>query len=461
MYITLIIICIFIVGLILIATSNSTNVNKAAIAIFMGTAGWVLYIAYGTDFVMSQHQQSYLNFLAGVASDSSNVKTYIAENIFLRYVGRGAEIVLFLIATMTIVEILNNNGCFDFVNEWVRTRNSRKLLWKLSAITFILSANLDNFTTATMMLMIMHGMVPSRRQRMEIGSAIVLAANAGGCLTVIGDPIGLVLWNSGSVTASAFSATMALPVLASWLIPTWLISRSLPDRIDMQWVSPIYRGDDTNLNRWQRLLMFVVGIGGLWFIPTFHSITRLSPFIGALCVLSVLWIVNELFNRKLMNMDIMTSRRMPPALQYGSIQLSLYVMGMILALGVVGETGTFDMLSSWLNQHVGNIYIIGVASGLISTMLNSFATSMTCYSIFDLGHAGAGAFSQNGAFWPLVAYMTAMGSTLLSTSSMAGIALMKTEKMHIGWYLKFFSGKFLIGWIVGSAILIGELVIYQ
>ena len=121
----------------------------------------------------------------------------------------------------------------------------------------------------------------------------MIAANCGGVLTVIGDPEGLVLWNMGAVTATSYSASLALPCLIAWILPTWWIGRSLPERMEVDSVVMPYRGDDTNLNVWQRLLMLVVGIGGLWFIPTFHNITKLSPFLGALCVLSIVWVVNE------------------------------------------------------------------------------------------------------------------------------------------------------------------------
>ena len=192
---TLIIVAILLIGFVLIATEKLTNVNKAAVAIFIGTVGWVLYICYGTDFVMSEHEGDYVDFLNGAVATSTAVKHYIAQNIFLKYVGRAAEVVLFLLATMTIVEILHNNGCFDFLTPWVRTRKSRKLLWCLSGITFFLSANLDNLTTTALMLVVMHDLVASRRQRMIYGSAVMLAANMGGALTVIGDPAGLLLWN--------------------------------------------------------------------------------------------------------------------------------------------------------------------------------------------------------------------------------------------------------------------------
>ena len=302
---TLIVVFLLILGYLLIATGHFTGVNKCAIAMFIGTAGWVVYVCWGTDFVMSQHPHEYADFLVGESPSSDAVKYFIYNEVFLSYVGRAASIVMFLLATMTIVEILDNNGCFDFITEWIHTPNSKRLLWSITLATFVLSANLCNLTTATMMLVVMHTIVRSRRQRMLIGSAIVLSANCGGCFTVIGDPTGLVMWGNGAITATNFSKYLALPAIVAWVVPTILINRQLPNRLDTEWTAPPYRGDDTNLNRWQRLVMLFVGIGGLWFIPTFHNITKLSPFLGALCVLSVLWVVNEAFNRKLNASDQM------------------------------------------------------------------------------------------------------------------------------------------------------------
>ena len=146
--------------------------------------------------------------------------------------------------------------------------------------------------------------------------------------------MGLVLWNNGCVTPTDYSMTLLLPCLVAWAIPTWWISARLPERIETEWVTMPYRGDDTRLNTWQRALMLFVGIGGLWFIPTFHNITQLSPFLGALCVLSVLWIVNEIFNRKLMNADVLVQRRIPRIFQYGVIQMMLLYKRPVLCNGL-------------------------------------------------------------------------------------------------------------------------------
>ena len=449
-FMTLIIVAILLIGYLLIATSSMTKINRAASAIFAGTVGWVLYICYGSDFVMSQHPSEYIDFLGGASPTSVAVKEYISQNVFLKYVGRGAEIVLFLLATMTIVEVLNNNGCFDFFKEMFKTRKSKRLLWVMTLITFFVSANLDNLTVTTMMLVMMHEIVPNRRQRMIYGSAIVIAANCGGALTVIGDPTGLVLWTKGSVTATNFSASLAIPCLLSWLLPTWWLSRMLPEHIDSQWTSMPYRGDDTNLKVWQRLLMLIVGIGGLWFIPSFRAITKLSPFLGALCVLAVLWIVNEIVNRKLMNTEQMIQRRTPRVLQYGVLQLMLFVMGITLALGVVQETGAIAWLSRICDQYIHNIWIMGALAGVFSTVLDTFATSMSFFSLYP-------SLSENAMFYKIVAYSTAMGGSVLLIGSVSGLALMKMEHIHVGWFLKNVGWVVVFAWFLGilSLLLIG------
>lgn len=444
-------------GYLLIATGHLTGVNKAAIAMFIGTIGWVVYVCWGADFVMKLHATDYQEFLGGEIPSSEAVKFFICDEIFLKYVGKAAAIVMFLLATMSIVEILNNNGCFDFITEWVRTRSTRRILWTLTLVSFILSANLDNLTTTTMMLVIMHSMVKSRRQRMLIGSAIVLAANAGGCFTVIGDPIGLILWGDGAVTATHFSGYLVLPALVAWVIPTILINRQLPARIDIEIVAPPYRGDDTRLNRWQRFLMLLLGIGGLWFIPTFHNITKLSPFLGALCVLSVLWVVNEAFNRKLMQADQMAQRRIPRVLQYGAIQQMLFVMGIMMAMGVMTETGVMHDVATWVFHTLdGNVWLIVFLSGILSSLVDTFTVAVTNISFFPVGE---GAFGTNGLYWLVISFSTAIGGTLLSVGSTSGLALMSMEHIRLGWYVRQLAPKVLLGFVMGLLVLYIETIL--
>lgn len=466
---TVVIVTILLLGFLLIATEKITKVNRAAVAIFAGTVGWVLYICYGMDFVTSQHAYDFSHYLHSgdgmgeMPADSITVKNFISRFIFLPYVGKAAEIVLFLLATMTIVEVLDNNGCFDFISQLLRTRKSKKMIWTMSLVTFLISINLDNLTTTVMMLTIMHGIIPHRRQRMLYGGVILLAANCGGALTVIGNPEGLVLWNCGAVTATHFSMSLLIPCLVAWLLPTFLISRSLPERVETEWIVLPYRGDDTCLNVWQRLLMLFVGIGGLWFIPTFHSITKLSPFLGALCVLAVLWIVNEIFNRKLMNMDAMVERRTPRVLQYGVVQMILFVMGIMLAVGVVKETGAFDYVTNYLQVDEDHpcVWWYGVLAGIISTVLDNFATAMSFFSIPDIVTPDniiqdvndASVYGCNGIYWQVIAYCVMAGGNVLGIGTVSGLALMKMERMHMGWFFRNIGWKALLGGGIGLAIL--------
>ncbi len=443
---TLIIVTMLVLAYLLIATGHLTGVNKAAIAMFLGTIGWVIYVCWGADFVMAQHPEEYTEWLGNNSHSSDAVKLFIYNNVFLNYVGRAAAIVLFLLATMSIVELLNNNGCFDFITEWIRTRNSKRLLWTITLATFFLSANLDNLTTATMMLVIMHNILQNSRQRMYVGAAIVLAANCGGCFTVIGDPIGLILWGGGAVTATHFSGYLGIPAFLAWVVPTWLIGRELPERLDTAWSPSPYRGDDTRLNRWQRVVMLVVGIGGLWFIPTFHNITKLAPFLGALCVLSVLWVVNEAFNRKLLSADQTIQRRIPMSLQYGVLQQVLFVMGIMLGMGVVTETGVWSDVANWVDTYIHDIWLVGIVAGMLSSVVDSFTIAISNISFYSIG---SGDIATNGAYWSVIAYTTAVGGCLLSVGSVCGLALMRAEHVKLGWYVKHMTSKVLLGFILG------------
>lgn len=441
---TLIIVAILLLCYLLIATENLTNVNKAATVVFAGTLAWILYIAYGADYVMQFHPDEYVAFINGESPTSATVKEFIAQNVFLKYVGRASEIVMFLLATMTIVEVLTNNGCFDFVMHLLKTRNSRKMLWIFASVAFLFSINLDNLSTTVMMLTIMHKVIGNRRQRMVYGAAIVIAANCGGALTVIGDPAGLVLWTQGCVTATNFSMTLLVPCLIAWLLPTWWIGRLLPERCDTEWITMPYRGDDTRLNGWQRLLMLFVGIGGLWFIPSFHSITKLSPFIGALCVLGVLWIVNEIFNHRLYNSDQLLRRKVPGAMQYGVLQMMFFVMGMMLLMGVVCESGAIDWFMQKSGVYIKDTWLMGLVAGFVSAILDNFATAITFFHLGD--HV-----EMNGIYWKVIAFASGVGGNILCIGSLSGIALMKLERMHVGWYFRNVGWKSLVGMLIGLA----------
>lgn len=459
---TAIIVSILIIGYIGIATEHITKINKAAIAMFLGTVGWVLYILYGKNYVLHFYPEQLSTFLDGAAVSMTNIKKFIANEIFVKYVAQLAEIVLFLLATMYIVEVLNINGCFDFITEWLRTRNGQVLLWALALTTFLISANLDNLTTTVMMLVIMRQIVSNSRHRMLYGAVIVLAANCGGAFTVIGDVTTLMLWNKEAVTPSNFSAALFLPSLVALVVPTYLVGRKLPEHIEIESPRTHYRGDDTTLTRWQRILMLFVGIGGLWFIPTFRNLTKLPPFVGALCVLALFWVVNELCNRKLIRSEQPVTRMLPRQLQYENLQIILFFIGLSLAVGVIQETGSWRVAAQWCDNNIHNIYVLSIMMGLLSSVLDNIAlvlSGISIYNVIDpeivnpatLTEYGR-AFLPNGQYWHLVAYCGCIGGCLLPIGSVAGYALMKIENVTIWWFFRHVTGKVLAGWLSGLGV---------
>lgn len=455
---TILITSILIISLLFIATERQTNINKAAVAVFACTLGWVLYICFGSDFVESRHLYDYTAFLNGIKPNPEAVKLYIAKNVFLPYVGRAAEIVLFLLATMSIVEILNNNGCFDFLMLWIRTRRSKLLLWKLTAFAFVMSANLDNISTIVLMLTVTNAILPRTKDRMIYGSMVLVAVIFGGALTVIGDPTGLALWNKGAITASDYTLSMLLPCLVAWALPTFIVSMKINNTIEIEHPSLPYRGDDTNLNVWQRLILFFVGIGGLWLIPTFHDITQLPPFLGALCVLSLLWIVNELINRNILTAYRKLISRSPQRMQYNMTQQILYIVGVILALGVVTETGSIAWFSEQTDNLIGNIWAIGVITSLISTVLDSFASCMTMVSLHDIS-ATDPYYAIGGAYWKVLSFGTAIGGSILGIGSISGIVMMKMQGVTLKWYIKHITPLTIFAGILAFSILCLQLTI--
>ena len=450
----IILLAIMLIGLLLIATESLNRINKAAVAMFTGVVCWLLFIIYGSDFVSIEHSVDFAVYLKSHLSETFPVKHFIASNIFFKYIVQCANIALFLLATTSIVEVLNNNGCFDFLAEWLKTRKPRKLLWLLAIFTFIVSANLDNLATVVLILSIMHPLLQSEKQRRIYGCVVILAANCGGAITVIGDITSLKLWNDGLITPSVYFLTLCLPVLAALATMLVLMMKGLPSRIEFAMDRLPYRGDDTLLSRSQRLLMLVVGFGGLWFIPSFHRFTLLPPFVGALCVLALLWMVNELCNHQLLASDKMVLRRLPMALQYANLQNILYFVGLTLLFGAVSEAGLFHTFFVWISQHMSNAYVIGLFTACVSSMFGNVPTLLASVEVFNQPHAGVltALTSTDGYMWPLLSYATMMGGSVLLTGSISGVLLMRMEDISFRWYLRHIAPKVIAGFVVGFIV---------
>lgn len=455
---TLVIVAVLILGYWAIATEHITNINKSATAMFLGVIVWTLYMVAGRQYVDLMYADEYVAFLNGSESTAATLKSFIANHVFLSHVPDICQIVLYLLATMSILELLNSNGCFDFISKWILTRNSKRLLWSIALLTCFVSAMLDNLTTAVMMFALIRSLLPKNRYRMYFGAVVVIAANAGGCLTVIGDISTLMLWVKGAVTPTDFTTAMVAPAIISMLIPTYLISKKLPEKLDVNSPYIHYRGDDTVLTKWQRGIMLFVGICGLWMVPTFYRLTDLPPFLGALCVLALLGVVNELFNSKLIKNDMPFARPTPRFMQTENIQTILFVIGVSMAVAAIHDTGALYEAAGWLDKNVHNIYVYSIVLGVISAFLDNVALVLATISMYDVQTVTASSseyiqsFALNGQYWQLVAYCGGVGGSLLSIGSTAGYALMKSEGVSIWWYFRHIFLKVLVGWLAGLGV---------
>lgn len=449
---TIAIVVVILLGYLFIATEHVTNINKSLVAMFCGTVGWVLFMCTGTSFINSMHAEEYAIFLDGAPQTVLSTKQFISSNVFMRFVGEVGSLVLYLLATMSIIEVLTNNECFSFVEKWLRRSNTASMLWLTVLVTFLLSTCIDNLTVTVLMLMIIRKILRNSKQRMYIGSAVVIAASCGGCWTVIGDVTGLMVWAKGAVTATNFSAALVLPALVATVIPTALIQRQLPDHLDIE--RPAYRfmGDDSLLALWQKLLLLFFGIGGLWFVPSFHRITLLPPFLGALCCLGVVWVLNEIINKSRIRTEQPQNISLGRSLQYEVLQVIMYCVGVSLCVGVLIEIGVMHGVGEWLDANIHNIYLASAFMGLMSSVLDNIALVMAginIYPVMENVSVQSGymqSFMQNGQYWHLISLCGNIGGCLLPIGSVAGFALMRAERVSVWWYLRRISLFAFIGW---------------
>ena len=457
---TIAIVTLMILGYLLICTEHITHINKATVAVFCGVWGWVLYVCVGPYYVETLHDAGFQEFLGNKDFSIKAVNEYIRQNVFAGHVAQLTNIVMYLLTTMAIVDVLSNNGCFDFVPKLCRQRSTWATVWMLALCSFLLSANLDNLTTAVVMLTMLNRLVVNHRQRMLLGTIIVIATNCGGCFTVIGDVTSLLVWTRGAVTPTNYTAALVLPALFATAIPTYLIGRKLPSHLDLKRSGAMmFRGNDEDVKLWQQILMFIIGMVGLWFVPTFYRLTNLPPFLGALCVLGVLWVVNEIVNRKRILSDQPLQAGMNRSLQYEVIQMIMFFLGIGLSVDILIEVGAMNQVALWCDAYIHNIYILSLVLGAVSAFMDNVALVISGISIYPVLDGTAAplteymqSFVENGQYWHLITLSGCVGGCLLPIGNTAGYALMKAEDVSIWWYLKNITWKVFVGWFCALGI---------
>lgn len=451
---TLIIVAVVLFGFILMTTEQAHHINRATIAMVSGVAAWVIYMVNGGQFVQLMHQSDYASFMSSGMSSSDSIKYFISEHVITRYIIEACSVILFLIATNTIVEVLHNNGVFDSLMSWLRMRGSRKFLWTISILTFVISANVDNLTTVVLMMSFVANIVRNHYQRVIYASAIIVSACMGGCFTAIGDMTSVMLWVRGLITPSAYAAGLFLPAIAVLCTFNLLIGSMLHGRVEIYSVLTRYDGNDSSWAAWQKVVLLVLGIAGLWFIPSFHFITKLPPFLGSLSVLALIWAVEGIFNLEKNGNVLLVQRHYFRNTEFISIRIILYFLGITLGVGALAECGALDFVGRWLESNINNVYIYGVAVGLLSSILDNVPLMMSCMNMFPLDTVpeSTSEFVQNGIYWQLLSFCCACGGTLLFVGTLAGQAVLEVEKIRFRWYIRNFLWRALAAWAVGLGV---------
>ena len=455
--ITASIVGVFLIGYAFIAMESTTRINKSAVALFMCVVCWVLYMLGAQDYLNLMHPSEFGEALSGMgdATVSSLVSSFVADNVLIPHLGSTSETIFFLLGAMTVVEIVDSNGGFNFVKSWLTTRSKRKLLWAVVFITFFLSAVLDNLTTSLVMIAILRKLVPEHKDRIIYAAMVILAANAGGAFSPIGDVTTIMLWINGSITSLGVIEELFVPSVVSVVVPTLVLSLSLKGQLGggdgKEAEEPVYL-----FTKAERNLLFIIGVGGLVFVPVFRHLTGLPPFMGVLLVLSLLWIVTEIHYMKIPGSPS-SLHRVSELLRRVDFSTLLFFLGILMTVASLEEIGVLHSFGEWLDTASGgNSFIVTGIIGLVSAIVDNVPLVASCMGMYEIAGPAAGAemahFMVDGSFWQLLAFCAGTGGSILIIGSAAGVAVMGLEKISFGWYLKHVSWLALLGYFAGMVV---------
>jgi Na+/H+ antiporter NhaD/arsenite permease-like protein len=421
------------VGYLCIALESLTKVNKAAIALLMCVVCWTL---------LMMNPAAYYPEIGG-----EGVIHHIAE-VIEHHLGDAAGTLFFLMGAMTIVEIVDSNGGFNFVRDALKTRSKRKLMWRVAFMTFFLSAILDNLTTSIVMIMVLRKLVQSREERLLYAALIIISANSGGAFSPIGDVTTIMLWIKGVITTQGVITEIFIPSLVSMLIPAVIISLHLKGKFDKEQNLP--KAEVSQFTKVQRDIIFWLGVGGLVFVPIFKTLTHLPPFMGILLVLGILWTTTEIFHYNTSEDDTM-AKRVSDIMTKIDLSTIMFFLGILMAVAVLQEIGVLTAMGEGLNEaFAGNYYLINGIIGILSSIVDNVPLVAGCMGMYPV--AAEGAMTVDGIFWQLLAYCAGVGGSMLIIGSAAGVVVMGLEKITFGWYLKRITWIAFVGYLCGILI---------
>lgn len=434
---TLAIVVVFIMGYLCIALESLTKVNKAPVALLMCVACWTLFMVNPSEFVLPGMPE--------LTGNAAGILAHVGESL-REHLGETAETLFFLMGAMTIVEVVDTNGGFNFVRDSIQTHSKRGLLWRIAFMTFFLSAILDNLTTSIVMIMVLRKLVADKQDRMVYAALVIIAANSGGAFSPIGDVTTIMLWIAGSITTVGVITEILVPSLVSMLVPAFIMQYMLKGKLPAMAAS----AEDSTLafTRVQRRIIFFLGVGGLMFVPIFRYLTDLPPYMGILLVLGVLWTATEIFYRGAHLGEDSMSARVIALLRKIDMGTILFFLGILMAVGCLAEIGVLTAMGRGLESiSGGNHYLVTGIIGVLSSIVDNVPLVAGCMGMYPI--APTGDMAVDGIFWQLLAYCAGVGGSMLIIGSAAGVVVMGLEKITFGWYMKRITWVAFVGYLAG------------
>ncbi|KFX69792.1 sodium:proton antiporter [Pseudomonas taeanensis MS-3] len=447
---------IFVLGYLCIAFEHPLKIDKAASAILTAVLCWTLLVL-GADTILPL-------IGTGTAGGANNAHHVTVE--LRHHLGEISEILFFLMGAMTIVELIDAHEGFKVITDRIRTNKRVTLLWMVALITFFLSAALDNLTTTIVMVSLLRKLVADQKERWFYAGIVVIAANAGGAWSPIGDVTTTMLWIGNQITASGIVVNLIIPSLVCLLVPLLILSFTMKGEIHRPQLTVLDEERRDPTTPFERNLVFILGIGALVFVPIFKTVTHLPPYMGILLGLGVLWVVTEVIHRG-KNDEDKHPLSVVGVLRRIDTTSVLFFLGILLAVSSLATAGHLIQVATLLREGLGDIYAINIAIGLLSSVVDNVplvAGAMKMYPLVTPAALEVGGVSEatwlsnfmvDGTFWEMLAYCAGTGGSCLIIGSAAGVAAMGMEKINFIWYLKKISLLAFVGYMAGAATYIG------
>jgi Na+/H+ antiporter NhaD/arsenite permease-like protein len=445
------IIIVFVIGYVCIALEHTIKINKTASAILTGVLCWTLFaLSSPTESLLGSSH--FANYVQGLKMDLGNRFADVGENeLFIGFVGSElsghlaqiSEILFFLMGAMTIVELVDAHHGFRFITDRIKTKNAKSLLWIICWVTFFLSSVLDNLTTSIVMVSLIRKLIPNKDMRLFFAGMIVIAANAGGAWTPIGDVTTTMLWIGGQLSTVGIIKVMFLPSVVCMLVPLIYLSFTMKGELGSNTIDPAAKANMETVGGGK--LMLILGVGALISVPIFKTYTHLPPYIGMLLGLGILWVVSELIHPEL-DEAVKKNYTAAGALARIDVPSVLFFLGILLAVGSLESMQTLHHFAGYLAHTLGDNRIIITLIGLLSAVVDNVplvAASMGMYSLET--------YPQDHLIWEYLAYCAGTGGSILIIGSAAGVAVMGMEKIDFIWYIKRISLIALMGYFAGAA----------